>query len=210
VYGNTDNLHVIDLHLDTSIHYVPLYNHSTEIPTESPEFELARALCELLTIEFLYDYKNAMELIFCLAGMEHSERMHQLIHSTCARASNYEWKWVNTTIRSFKYSGFGINKLRKWAEECTNKQTVSKVIQLYPVHSKKEYSYELFAETMQPTNHTVIQERYLSNSSELQQPFSNDITTLIIKSHLGTGKHSSSKIISLPMVPMHVFLLDNS
>jgi hypothetical protein len=185
IYTGIKDLEFITLPSTVSFTYSPV-NRSNHlpIPSQSPEFELSRALCKLLTAEFLYDYNNAMEFIFCLAGIENSDRMRDLIHTTCSKASNYEWKWVNDTIRSLRFKGFTINKLREWAEGCTDKDTVSKVIKQYPVN----YSHELFSEMLRPDRYTQIDERYLSNSLMLNEPFSKEVDTLVIKSLLGTGK----------------------
>lgn len=185
LYCDTKELQFINLSSFTLTNYHPINTKNyLSIPSHSPEFELARTLSALLSINFLSDYNKAMELIFCLAGIENSDRMYELIHSTCSRASNYEWKWVNTTIKSLKYKGFTINKLREWAESCSNKDTVSKVIKQYPVN----YSCELFSEMLRPNKYTQIDERYIGDSIVLNKPFSDNVNTLIIKSLLGTGK----------------------
>jgi hypothetical protein len=185
VYSDITELKFIDLPVEIPTSYKSFNNNNPfGIPSESPEFEQVRGLCALLSNDFLYDYKRALELIFCLCGIEHSERMYDLIHLTCSRASNYEWKWVNDSIRQFKYKGFTINSLITWAEECTDKDTVAKVKKQYPVN----YSHELFSEKMIPAKYTQINERYLSNSKELENPFSDGIDTIVIKSLLGTGK----------------------
>jgi hypothetical protein len=185
IYSDIKDLEFINLPSTTVINYSPI-NHNSQlpIPIQSPEFELALKLSTLLNNDFLCNYNKAMEFIFCLAGIETSDRMYDLIHSTCSRAPNYEWKWVNDTIKSLKFKGFTINKLREWAEECTDKNTVSKVIKQYPVN----YSHELFSEMLRPDRYTQIDERYISNSVILNKPFSKNIDTLIIKSLLGTGK----------------------
>ncbi len=185
VYCDPSELEFIELPFSNFSIYPQInYSNYLPIPSQSPEFELARELSSLLSKDFLYNYDNAIQLIFCLSSIENSDRMRDLIHSTCSRASNYEWKWVNNTIKSLKFKGFTMKKLREWAEGCTNKDTVSKVIKQYPVN----YSYQLFSEMLRPDRYTQINERYLSNSSELTNPFNDSINTLIIKSLLGTGK----------------------
>jgi hypothetical protein len=185
IYSDIKDLEFINLPSTVLINYSPINrNNHLPIPIHSPEFELACGLSALLNIDFLCNYSKTMELIFCLAGIENSDRMCDLIHSTCSKAPNYEWKWVNDTIRSLKFKGFTINKLREWVEECTDKNTVSKVIKQYPVN----YSHELFSEMLRPHNYTQIDERYIGNSVVLNKPFSKNVDTLIIKSLLGTGK----------------------
>lgn len=184
VYEDVSRLKFIDLPLITFDPSIYASYTTTSIPFNSPEFNLACSLCYLLTSNFLYEYNNALELIFCLAGIENSDRMRDLIHITCSRAPNYEWKWVNNTIRSFKYSGFTIHSLRQWAEKCTNKDTVSTLLKQHPV----SYCKELFSEQLKPPHCIQINERFLSSSPELAHPLNESIQTLIIKSLLGTGK----------------------
>ena len=185
LYENTQYLKYIELPHITLHPIIPIsVTTLTLIPFNSPEFNLANALCALLTSNFLYEYNHALETIFCLTGIENSDRMRDLIHSTCSRASNYEWKWVNDTIRSFKYSGFNIQHLRRWAEECSNKDTVSPLYKQYTV----SYCKELFSSQLTPPHCIQLNERFLSNSPHLDNPLNESIHTLIIKSLLGTGK----------------------
>jgi hypothetical protein len=142
----------------------------------SPEFEKVTRLSDLLTSTHLQGYTEAMNLIYCLWGIEQSDRMCNLIHETCKRAANYEYRWVQNLIRSWKYSAFTIGSLIKWATDSSDKKTVTQILKQHAV----QYHNELFACAMKPANHTVIHQRYIEELS-----FEH---TLILKSHLGTGK----------------------
>ena len=142
----------------------------------SPEFEKVMRLCDLLTPAFLQGYAEAMNLIFCLWGIEQSDRMCDLIHKVCGRADNYEYRWVQNLIRSWKYSAFTIGSLIKWATDGSDKNTVTQILKQCTV----QYHTELFQCAMKPSHHTVIHQRYIEELS-----FDH---TLILKSHLGTGK----------------------
>lgn len=154
--------------------------HSPIKGIHSPEYDKVAELTRLLTPTFLQGYKEAMNLIFCLWNVEQTDRMYDLINTTCQRANNYEYRWVQNLIRSWKYSAFSVGSLVSWATSCalSNKEAVSAVLKRFAV----TYQDELFDRTMVPSRHTTIQERYvpplLFGSS----------TTIILQSHLGTGK----------------------
>ena len=144
----------------------------------SLEFSKVEPLCALLTVEFLTGYTEAQHLIYCLWGIEASERMCVFIHSVCKRAPNYEYKWVQGLIRSCKYSAFHIGSLILWATRCSDKARVSQVLKRHNV----KYHKELFDGTMRPERETVIHQRYLGDIAF------DDCNTLLIQSALGTGK----------------------
>lgn len=147
---------------------------------ESPEFPKVSALCDCLSIKFLQDYESAEHLIYLLCGIENTERMRELIHRICSKANNYEWKWVNDLIQSFEFVGIHIGTLVKWARDCAGKDAVATILNTHSV----SYYKELFSITMQPENHVTIHERFLGKDVN----FNDDTNTLIVKSHLGTGK----------------------
>ncbi len=144
----------------------------------SPEYDKVAELTRLLTPTFLQGYKEAMNLIFCLWNVEQTDRMHDLIHTTCQRANNYEYRWVQNLIRSWKYSAFSVGSLVLWATSCSNKDAVSAILKRFAV----TYQDELFDRTMVPSRHTTIHERYVP------QLIFGSSTTIILQSHLGTGK----------------------
>jgi len=144
----------------------------------SLEFSKVEPLCALLTVEFLTGYTEAQHLIYCLWGIEASERMCVFIHSVCKRAPNYQYKWVQGLIRSCKYSAFHIGSLILWATRCSDKARVSQVLKRHNV----KYHKELFDGTMRPERETVIHQRYLGDIAF------DDCNTLLIQSALGTGK----------------------
>jgi hypothetical protein len=144
--------------------------------TASPEFNKVAALCALLPPTLLQQYTDAMNLIYCLWGIEQSDRMCTLIHRICARAVNYEYRWVQNLIRSWKYSAFTLGSLVKWATDASDKKTITAILKKHTV----PYHNELFTCKMVPAQHTVIHRRYIEEIS-----LESDI---ILKSHLGTGK----------------------
>lgn len=144
----------------------------------SLEFSKVEPLCALLTVEFLTGYTEAQHLVYCLWGIEASERMCAFIHSVCKRAPNYEYKWVQGLIRSCKYSAFHIGSLILWATRCSDKARASQVLKRHTV----KYHKELFDGTMRPERETVIHQRYLGDIAF------DDCNTLLIQSALGTGK----------------------
>ena len=143
----------------------------------SLEFSKVEPLCALLTVEFLTGYTEAQHLVYCLWGIEASDRMCTFIHAVCRRAPNYEYKWVQGLIRGCKYSAFHIGSLIMWATRCSDKARVSQVLKRHAV----KYNKELFDGTMRPERETVIHQRYLGDIA-----FDGD--TLLIQSALGTGK----------------------
>jgi hypothetical protein len=144
----------------------------------SPEYDKVAELTRFLSPTFLQGYKDAMNLIFCLWNVEQTDRMHDLIHATCQRANNYEYRWVQNLIRSWKYSAFSVGSLVVWATASTSKDAVSAVLKRFAV----TYQNELFDRSMVPSRHTTIHERYVPPLI-----FENS-RTIILQSHLGTGK----------------------
>ena len=152
--------------------------HSPIKGVHSPEYDKVAELTRFLTPAFLQGYKDAMNLIFCLWNVEQTDRMHDLIHTTCQRANNYEYRWVQNLIRSWKYSAFSVGSLVVWATASTSKDAVSAVLKRFAV----TYQDELFDRSMVPSRHTTIHERYVPPLI-----FENS-RTIILQSHLGTGK----------------------
>jgi hypothetical protein len=144
----------------------------------SPEYDKVAELTRFLSPTFLQGYNDAMNLIFCLWNVEQTDRMHDLIHATCQRANNYEYRWVQNLIRSWKYSAFSVGSLVVWATASTSKDAVSAVLKRFAV----TYQNELFDRSMVPSRHTTIHERYVPPLI-----FENS-RTIILQSHLGTGK----------------------
>lgn len=166
----------IEQFIDVSPRDAMLVPRITTRCAASPEFEKVTRLSELLTSTHLQGYTEAMNLIYCLWGIEQSDRMCNLIHKVCERAANYEYRWVQNLIRSWKYSAFTIGSLIKWATDTSDKKTVTQILKQHTV----QYHNELFACAMKPATHTVIHQRYIEELSFQD--------TLILKSHLGTGK----------------------
>jgi hypothetical protein len=157
--------------------------HSPIKGVHSPEYDKVAELTRFLSPTFLQGYKDAMNLIFCLWNVEQTDRMHDLIHATCQRANNYEYRWVQNLIRSWKYSAFSVGSLVVWATAGSlsagvSKDAVSAVLKRFAV----TYQNELFDRSMVPSRHTTIHERYVPPLI-----FENS-RTIILQSHLGTGK----------------------
>jgi len=154
---------------------------------ESVEFPKAAELCACLNTEFLQEYESTRNLIWMLWALEQTERMRALIHSSCRRGCNYRWAWVEEIIKGFKFGGFTMGSLVKWAREAVGPDTVNEIIAKY----KDVYYQELFQTTMIPTQHRELNQRYLGPISFEQ----ND--TMLLLSHLGTGKtHSITRLIA--------------
>jgi len=143
---------------------------------ESPEYDKVAALCTLLTPKFLTGYLAALDVIYCLWSVEQTARMKALIHTACSIAPNYEHSWVEGVIRSWKFSAFTIGSLIKWARDCTSVESVARILENHVVN----YKQELFHTTMIPAQHTSVSERYMTVTT--------NAATILIKSHLGTGK----------------------
>jgi hypothetical protein len=148
--------------------------------TESAEFHKVAELCTCLNTEFLQDYESTRNLIWMLWALEQTERMRDLIHSVCRRGRNYEWKWVEEIMKGLTFRGFTVGSLVKWARDAAG-NAVNDIIAKY----KDVYYQELFQTTMKPTHHRVVNQRYLG----LLTFDGHD--TLMIHSHLGTGKTQS-------------------
>ena len=150
----------------------------------SPEWNKVVALTELLTTAFVYDYTKARDLIWCLWSVEQTARMREVVHRVCARAANYEHRWVESIVRAWKFGGFTVGSLIKWATDCSDAASVSALVTQHVVH----YKMELFSETMKPVEHRQVHQRYLETLPDT-------VDTLLLKSHLGTGK--TQQIIKL-------------
>lgn len=148
---------------------------------ESSEFAKVVDLCECLSLDFLRGYETARNLVWMLWAVEQTQRMRDWIHTMCRRAENYSSKWVEDLIRGFKFSGFTIGSLVKWARDgCgSNCNKVEEIIDKY----RGIYHQELFSTAMKPVNTEVIHQRYLDDLR-----FRDKEDTLLIKSQLGTGK----------------------
>jgi hypothetical protein len=148
---------------------------------ESIEFPKVVALCNFLTPEFICGYETARNLIWLLWAVEQTERMRSHIHSVCSRGANYDYAWVEGILRGFRYSGFTIGSLIRWAqgENGERKNEVEKIMETF----LQSYDQELFHTGMKPVQSITIHQRYLG-----QIGFESGSDTLLIQSHLGTGK----------------------
>lgn len=164
---------------------IPLENGQGIHGTESAEFPLAVALCGHLTIEFLSDYEKARNIIWLLWGMEQTERMSRFIHELCGKANNYSAKWVNQLMKGMKFIGFSMGSLRRWAEECSSKEVVEETVR--GIQQEISYVNELSRKTKQPSVVQEVSVRYLSDAI-MGSPFNETVHTVLIQSHLGTGK----------------------
>lgn len=179
VYSDPSTLDFITIPDSTHIHdsIILIPQHFKQI--ESPEFPLIHAITSLYTDAFLTSFQDTRDLIWGLWNIEQTQRMFDLIHSICSRGSNYEYKWVNDLIYAWKYGAINIGSIIRWAKQCSDHKTVNMLLTQYNVN----YNQELFTCHMIPQKHTVLDQRYLGHSVSF-----NDYNTLILKSHLGTGK----------------------
>lgn len=148
---------------------------------ESPEYEKVHALCELLTPAFLEQYAETRNLIWLLWGVEQTPRMREQIHRICKKGHNYEASWVESVLRRFRYSGLHIGSLVVWASRCAGEPAVAAILsQFVPTPLQ-----ELFQMTLAPARHTTTHTRFLGDDTFV---FDAGDDTLVVKSHLGTGK----------------------
>jgi hypothetical protein len=150
---------------------------------KSTEFPLITALVGVLSVEFLTAYEKARNLVWLLWGLEQTPRMRELIHTACSRAPNYSQKWVDDLIRMMRYTGFTIGSLRHWAEECTTADQVATLVKEYA--ARISYAKELCYWRFRPSRIQEVCVRYLSEALDED---GGDCRTLVIQSHLGTGK----------------------
>jgi len=153
---------------------------------ESPDYPLIVSLCELLTVEFLGDYEKARNLVWLLWGMETTTRMRHTIHELCAKAPNYSASWVNGLMDNMRFIGFSMGSLRRWAEECRSKEEVDALVKEWG--QVITYAGELTKARMAPPRVKEVCVRYLSDTIGGASVFDDGTRTLLIQSHLGTGK----------------------
>lgn len=110
-------------------------------------------------------------------AMARSGASVDLIHNNCKRTSNYDKSWVDYHIAHASSMNVNIGTLRYWASQ-NNRQAFH---QLSKKYMKQELTNEVHSfQTVIPV------EQY---SDRYVRPFSFDkVDTLLIKSHLGTGK----------------------
>lgn len=204
VYSDPTTLEFITIPDSTPIHnsIILIPQHFKQI--ESPEFPLIKTITTLYTDAFLTSFQDTRDLIWGLWNIEQTQRMFDLIHSICSRGSNYEYKWVNDLINAWKYGAINIGSIIRWAKQCSDDKTVNKILKQYKIN----YNQELFTCHMIPQKHTILDQRYLADSVSFNDDiksanqhniqFKNGLfvpvlntyesKTIILKSHLGTGK----------------------
>ena len=164
----------------------PFIRHRTSITAvEASNFLLIHALTELLTVEFLSHYEKARNLIWLLWGTEASERMRTLIHDLCAKAPNYSHTWVEGVLRNMTYVGFTLGSLHHWAEECSSKEAVKEVVQ--KARDLSTSVEDLICIKRPLARQKEVHVRYLSEALGGRAAL-REASTLLIESHLGTGK----------------------
>ena len=179
LYCDPATLTIIQLpvEINPAVNQIITTHHFRQV--ESPEFTLVAALTDLLSVEFLSDYQSTRNLIWYLWSVEQTERMSALIHAVCNRGNNYSRRWVCNIISGWKYGAINLGSLIKWASD-GGIEPVKEVLK----QNKVNYNQELFTCHMTPHKHTSLSKRYLGNSVR----FTEGVDTIIIKSHLGTGK----------------------
>lgn len=151
---------------------------------EAPEYPLVTALVNLLSPDFLTRYHETRNLVWCLWSVEQTPRMRAFLHETCGRGKNYSYRWVEDLLRTWRYAGFTLGSLIHWVKEEKGAAIVRWIIQANPIH----YYRELFQTTIMPTEQVRVSSRYLGAVPEMDFRPRDVVDTLLVKSHLGTGK----------------------
>jgi hypothetical protein len=150
-------------------------------------FTLIVALSNLLTPTFFDDFAQTRDFIWTCYALEQSDRMRTHIHERCASAQNprkYCPKWVDSIIYYWDpgRQGHTIATLFYWA----SLHDPEAVRLLRQTHNIK-YKQELFEITMEPDAQIVYSEPYVR-----VLPLK-EYDTIILGSHLGTGKTTQIK-----------------
>jgi hypothetical protein len=131
-------------------------------------------LADIIPTEIIQSGTTCCKFIWALAR---SGASNDLIHNNCKRTSNYDKEWVDYHIAHSATMNVNIGTLRYWASQADKKayHTLSKK------YMKQELNNEIhsFQTVIKSTQYN---ERYV-------RPFSFEkVDTLLLKSHLGTGK----------------------
>lgn len=156
--------------------------HATGRP--SPEYDLVVALTQELSADFLTRYQETRDLVWCLWAVEQTPRMRHWIHTTCERGRNYDTRWVEGLLRTWRYAAFSIGSLIRWVKQEKGPTVVRRIILANPI----QYHRELFETTLMPTQRVQVSCRYLGTVREMDFRPRDLVDTLLVKSHLGTGK----------------------
>jgi hypothetical protein len=150
----------------------------------SNEYDLVVALANELSADFLTRYQETRDLVWCLWAVEQTPRMRGFIHTLCERGKNYDARWVEGLLRTWRYAALSIGSLVRWVKEEKGASVVRRIIQANPI----QYHRELFETTIMPVNHIQVSCRYLGKVKEMDFSPKDTADTLLVKSHLGTGK----------------------
>lgn len=150
----------------------------------SLEYDLVVALTAELSADFLTRYQETRDLVWCLWAVEQTPRMREAIHATCQRGRNYDWRWVEGLLRTWRYAAFSIGSLVRWVKQERGGTVVRRIIQANPIY----YHRELFETALMPTEKVQVSCRYLGAVREMDFKARDPTDTLLVKSHLGTGK----------------------
>ena len=150
----------------------------------SNEYDLVVALANELSADFLTRYEEARNLVWCLWAVEQTPRMREVIHRTCQRGRNYDARWVEGLLRGWRYAALSIGSLVRWVKEEKGGSVVRRIIRANPI----QYHRELFETTIMCANHIQVSCRYLGEVTEMDFYPKDAVDTLLVKSHLGTGK----------------------
>ena len=151
---------------------------------EAPEYPLMTALANLLSADFLTRYHETRNLVWCLWSVEQTPRMRTFLHETCERGRNYDYRWVEGLLRTWCYAGLTLGSLIHWVKEERGASVVRRIILANPIH----YYRELFQTTVMSSEHIRVSCRYLGAVPEMDFRPRSGVDTLLVKSHLGTGK----------------------
>jgi hypothetical protein len=153
------------------------------IPYNAPAkhaYELVEALAPLIRPTIFDGFDTTLKFIWAAWHQEQTQRMRSLIHKCCAASAKYSASWVDSIIASYKFKGITISTLIKWAKEGDPAAATAICAKYAPAASS--HAAELFtAPIASTTAELTYMERYV-------RPLPADYTTIMLKSHLGTGK----------------------
>ncbi len=195
VYDNPNSINFIKMDNYNRDTYVA---PSTEVSKDNTDFSLIESLCPLLNKTIFDNFHSCTKFIWACWHHEQSDRMRTLIHKWCNLSHKYDAKWVDNIIKSYQFKGISIATIIKWAKE-TNYEKASELC----LSHKVKYSNELFA--IQLPSEEVKQEIY---SERYVKPIPiEENNTIMIKSHLGTGKTTQITTILKEYIKKRVLIV---
>lgn len=174
---------------ETLITYIPPDAEPFEFELKKPEvpvrvsnvkcpIPLLKELCDCINVDAWTGYESCQSLIFTLLSLGAPA---EFIHSQCSRASNYDFKWVNTYIQRYNplKNKHTIGTLNYFAKKSNPEK--------YKVISSNEFFGKLaFEEITRLTTDENTLHDWCDETGKLKRiPI---VPTCAVKSQLGTGK----------------------